>query len=449
MSTTANMHEDDDLENNIAIATLRGMPHGEFYLKMIKTVCDMSQAIGKDDLSKQIPSIQNLVSSLKNSVPVSSNDANVNQAVFKALSKGATTNLVVNPPSHFSKVPTLDSNDATRNQKVHRAFGNTKRTFSGKSKDGLTIIEFLDAMTRAQHQVVLSLEEFYTHVLNNLTGPAYQCAIDWVNQNVPVEEFYENMINRFNVDESPAQAEAMLKNIAKGEKSFENLALLEGEIARLARLTSYQVQQGEAREIIKNKVAIDTLKAMMPYHIAGALEGELSRTTTLKGRELTFDEYKKLVSLYQEGINKYLMKNKGRKQQQQGKQNNKHDKNVKEIEHEVHALDSSESTAKPKNKNYGKKTNNSGKGKGKGKNTNFQRSSSPKNSKKSMGASRLNSCSLCPSLKHTSDECPYFLAHEKTTVQELCSICEWERYHKEIYCPMKMLNDFKAQITGN
>ena len=401
--------------------------------------------------------------------------------------------LVQPPPAHeFSLVPTLTSATRLEQRKTFFTCLSARAKFTGApngpSKGELDVVGLLESMTRGQHHMKLSMDEFVNVFISACASTPQTMLVefskDLLTGEVTIAQVYLQFSDCYFFDLRPEQAMTKLKGL-KVKNTFSSLADADVSIRKLAQLASLGEETSERRTLFFQKYYRETLLSVIPDKYISVILQQIDRKKTLSGRELSPSDLLGICRAFRVEIDTFFFKKaQNATQKQEGATNQAAGKKGKrggkgkggnvnaatrsQKEPLAAALGDNKAPPKPNgnggaipkttngngangngnghsNGNGGKKNGN-GNGNGNGKkdskpNGNGNHSSGGNNGKNGYKGNgnynklSMNECKLCLQANHSFDCCPLFKQHERVVSDHTCP-CALRAFHLERYCPI-------------
>ena len=320
-------------------------------------------------------------------------------------------------PAVFGAHPTLDpyATDNTRLTLVKTHFSHLIHKFSGDPQElphRKSIREVLDMLTRAQKMCVLSKEEFLNQLVAVFTGTAYQVVSGWIEDGLTVREIYTRIARLYNRDEKPDVARAKLDELMPRSHGFRSLAEATGEIGRLSILASRRWKDGDYRTASLNSNAIRAFERICPDPVRYAILRETANMTQLVGKNLTFAQVQTIADKFRAEIDKAFAAD-------------ALPAGLADADRHVANVVGVRSVSREQ-----------------------KEEETPKMGKDGNMVLGSLSCSLCPSLKHSSTDCIWFSEKERYPVAGACKKCDWGKCHPERFCPLVRLMRHEDKLAA-
>ena len=364
----------------------------------------------------------------------------------------------------------------------------------GKTSD---VCDVLEHLTKAQENVRLHITEFLDELIKAFTGPDQQAVKALVKlhpQSKDIAVLYKKLVHRLYQKESPARAQEILDNL-KHVIPWKTFTEANSEIRRYAQIASYDMVAGAKRDATMDCSATKALFDIIPPNILVHVKAEANRIKQGIHVELTFDNFCNIASAWREQIDEYLNRFGGKKNRNPHKGDHKSTPPaaVQQVSQEktYPPVDRKprDPRDKPRDKSQRRRQDDQ-RGPPKGNNSNGRqpqrvqavqgkppqtggnaqkvgpkkKSSSKEGiewSKTRMPAPEVQNysfdppgqppplpkvrntfakplgsapCQLCPSVRHCSADCPFFPAHRREAVHDICSLCDWGKRHAEDVC---------------
>lgn len=217
-----------------------------------------------------------------------------------------TINNAVKPPQFFSETPTLTS--TAKLLEIQKILPRNIK-FSGARTDNMSVVEFLNTLTEAQHQLVLTEMEFINRMIICSTGLAHELITEWRNNGENVETIYHNLLINFDNRLTPEDAKTQLSNFKIPKAS--SLAKAESQIMILASRTASALPEGPSRTIYYNLEACNSLIRALPPHSSSTTNNLYNQISARLGRAATFAELSRGLNLYRTTIDKDIKQHGG------------------------------------------------------------------------------------------------------------------------------------------
>ena len=413
------------------------------------------------------------------------------------------------PPVLFGQHPTL--NNVNRVNQANAIFGQRKRFTGEARRDDVSIHELLQDLNEAQEQVVLSEIEFVRKLQHCLTGDPYTVVSEMRKEGSSLSDIYSELTNLFGRRESAPEARKTLKDMNRENHSFNSLSEMFCTVSRLSTIAASDKITPEDQKKVKEYKAAEKLLELIPQSLEPLIKGDLARNVKAQGAELSFLDVKSILRNHAEAINNSLMKRKDSRDYKGKEKNKKDPKRqVRKIEVSPPKPQTAKTTRPPAeqpwkhfhfpnvdlsqgwqnahaytgpeqiesqgprvaNLNMWSGANrgdagaaavmrNGGNARGLTHgNTQPSRESQPRgdggnkrppprkdNNRQRFERSQYERCSLCMHNDHVMSLCPWFPESQRTPARELCSLCNWQAYHKEEHCLLNPENRRSASFA--
>jgi hypothetical protein len=214
-------------------------------------------------------------------------------------------NSAVRPPQFFSPTPTLIT--GAKLSDALKIFPRNMKFSGTKQDNGMSVIEFLNAMKTAQEQLLLSEDEFVDRMLSCTTGLAHELLLEWRTNGESVPTIYHNLLINFDKRISPEEAKQQLLSL-KISKDL-TLAKAEAKIMLLASRAASQMPEGPSRTAYYNLEACNTIIRALPPISSSNVNNLYNQTSARLGRAATFAELSKAMNLYRVSIDNDIKTN--------------------------------------------------------------------------------------------------------------------------------------------
>jgi hypothetical protein len=270
-----------------------GHPLGNILLKILQDTTNLAR---KNNTKSMATNIEELCSSFSNGIrleraklgnKVENSLADVERNIIEKELNNHSINASVVPPSVFSNIPVITSSQKLL--EVQKIFPKPGR-FSGKiNKEGhISVVEFLNSLSTAQKQLVLSEEEFIDRILTSCTGLAHDLVLEWKSNGDNASIIYHSLMVNFDDRMSPEEARLKLNNFVVRRNS--NLAKAESEIQLLVGRAASLIPPGDARNAYRNMEGCTTLIRALPPYSSLTANNLYQSFTTRMGRSCTMHE---------------------------------------------------------------------------------------------------------------------------------------------------------------
>ena len=379
--------------------------------------------------------------------------------------------VLVEPPTTFSRVPTLTTPAKLEMRKAVFTCLNTKSKFTGEkagpSRGELDVVSLLESLSRGQQQMELSEEEFLNVFISSCAGTPQNLLVDYIkllqDGDMSISEVYLRFTDMFFHDLRPEQALQKLKGI-KHKHNFVSLADADNSIRKLAKLASLGERTVERRRLFFQKFYRDTLLAIIPDKFISVILQQIETKETLSQRELQASDLLGICRAFRVDIDTiFYSKNNGQRNdgnvnKASGKKNKgTNDGNVGAVQTRSQSQGNSAGDNSRSQQQNSNSRNNGNNGSSKNFRNNGHRNGNNKNgnhnSRNGKGGNgnghgngndngdrlSMQECKLCMQRQHNFNQCPLFKAHERVISTTMCS-CPMKAYHLQKHCPIKSKN---------
>jgi len=287
-------------------------PLGKILLKMVE---DQTYLARKTNNKEMATNIDDVCVAFYNAIKLERNNFNgkvketVSQVEENLMAKELSAhslNASVVPPTNFSPVPVINS--PQKLTEIMKIFPKPGR-FSGSSqKDNhMSVVEFLNTLTAAQNQCVLSEPEFIDRIVAATTGMAHDLVFNWKANGDSASTIYHNLVVNFDQRMSPDDARQKLNSFIVTKNS--TLAKAEATIQLLVARASMLLPPGDSRKAYQDMEGCTTLiRALPPYSSQKANELYQNYTTKLQ-RACTMNELFRGLDQYRGVIDRDIKAN--------------------------------------------------------------------------------------------------------------------------------------------
>ena len=206
----------------------------------------------------------------------------------------------ISPPAYFSPVPTLHT--ATARFEAGKHFPSRKEKFSGKTGDGMNVVEFLAIANSAQSVLKLSEEEFKEALLNAVTGKAHAHLASWIEQGEDVSGLYHMLELHYDSRLSAVDARKILSTYRIPKSS--NLAEGITHILDLATRVSTHVPKGPTRTALYNLEAVQAIQRALPPTSSALASNIYNEISSKLQRGAYASKFTRALNLYRASIDK-------------------------------------------------------------------------------------------------------------------------------------------------
>jgi hypothetical protein len=224
----------------------------------------------------------------------------------RELNSHAMNSSMLEPPKFYSEVPTLTS--IQKLNEVLKIFPRAGKFSGNLSRDnGVSVCEYLNSLTSAQNQCLLSEEEFIDRIIGSCTAQAHDLVMDWKLNGNSASEIYSNLINNFDNRMSISEAKQRLATFVIYKNS--SLAKAEAAILHLLTRASADFLPGPTRIAYRDIEGIRALIEALP-NTSRIQARTLERSYSAKrGRACTFQELIKGLEQFRDMIDRDIKEN--------------------------------------------------------------------------------------------------------------------------------------------
>jgi len=287
-------------------------PLGSILLKIVQ---DQTNLTRKSKTGGMATNIKELCSNFHNAIKLeranvnnklSSTVAGVERSLMDKELNSHSVNAAVEIPKNFSTTPVITSSQKLA--EIMKIFPKSGK-FSGNSqKDGhYSVVEFLNTLTRAQNQCLLTEDEFIDRILDTTTGTAHELVFEWKLNGDSVNSIYHNLVVNFDHRLPAEEARTRLHNFVIGRNS--SLAKAQSAIQLLIARACTLLPPGDSRIAYKNMEGCTTLIRALPPNSSQLANNTYQNFTTRLGRACTLEELFRGLNQYRSTIDKDIKQN--------------------------------------------------------------------------------------------------------------------------------------------
>ena len=287
-------------------------PLGNILLKIVQ---DQTNLTRKSKNGGMVTNIKDLCSSFHNAIKLER--ANINHKLTNTVAgverslmdkelNSHSINAAVEPPTRFSSTPVITS--PHKLAEIIKIFPKSGKFSGNTQKDGhMSVIEFLNTLTRAQNQCELSESEFIDRILDATTGTAHELVFEWKTNGDSINSIYHNMVVNFDHRLPAEEARNKLHNFTIGKNS--SLAKAQSAIQLLVSRACTLLPPGDSRISYKNMEGCTTLIRALPPNSSQLANNTYQNFTTRLGRACTLEELFRGLNQYRSTIDKDIKTN--------------------------------------------------------------------------------------------------------------------------------------------
>jgi hypothetical protein len=236
---TEDIEEPEIWEDNPNFRTMMNDPLGQCLIGLVKDTVKLSDKAKVRSMTTDLEKLCNAFVENKHSERAYIN-SQLNMAakevekniLDRELNSHAMNSSMLEPPKFYSEVPTLTS--IQKLNEVLKIFPRAGKFSGNLSRDnGVSVCEYLNSLTSAQNQCLLSEEEFIDRIIGSCTAQAHDLVMDWKLNGNSASEIYSNLINNFDNRMSISEAKQRLATFV----IYKNSSLAKAEAAILHLLT--------------------------------------------------------------------------------------------------------------------------------------------------------------------------------------------------------------------
>ncbi len=213
---------------------------------------------------------------------------------------------VVQPPAEFAKTDFFTVEKMSRLQAIRYYWPQAQ--FAGNASDKITVVQFLETMTRGANRLQgkLSEADFRDLLLSKTTGRAHESLTLWLQGNLSMKGIYAKMLSTYDAREAPGEAQEKLEKL--NSSYFNSLSNLSLRIETLARRASLSVRGRASQEVLFNCMAIKTLEAAIPEPYRSNIVSMRLQLEQAADDSLSFFEFSSIVEKYDRQVTAELRK---------------------------------------------------------------------------------------------------------------------------------------------
>jgi hypothetical protein len=305
----SDLHEDPDLNPNLHYNFTEKDAMGSILLSMFKELTALAGKSNKsmsttvDDICEKYYN-HALAQKQKIKHRVMQTTADWEQYMIEKELNSHAPNQVIEAPTSFSPVPTLDTPRKTAD--VMKLLPSGAHKFSG-APNGTSIVEYLYNLNQVQEQCHLSLSEFYKIMLASTTGAPYTYIMGAVLNEEDPTNIYHNLILRY--DDRLQPEEARIKLYAYKVPKTSTLAQAETVIHELATLATSSLPKGASRKSAFNHEVVNALFRALPHQSATMARNLYSSLSAKLTVGATAGQLSRMLNLYRHTINEDIRMN--------------------------------------------------------------------------------------------------------------------------------------------
>ena len=217
-----------------------------------------------------------------------------------------SVNASIVPPTKFSPAPVIV--DSRKLNEVLKSFpSRTHQKFSGGAPNGVTILEFLQAMNTGQELMNLSRTEFLKILQKCVSGKVYNLVSECITYGTDISDLYHSLLTLYDTRISSANARKILASY-KAPRNH-TLTKVQSYILEVASRVASQIPPGPSRTAMFNLEANSALVRCLPSN-SSILVTNITNTLTAKLQRLpSYVELTKSLTKYGDTINSDLERN--------------------------------------------------------------------------------------------------------------------------------------------
>ena len=303
------LNEDTTFNPDIHFRFTTGHPMGSILLKLLNENMKLGEKVGHRtmDLSAQDVSTQfynwQLLEKQRLKSKIMQATAGIEDTIITKEMQSHTINQSIEAPNNFSAVPTLLT--ARQRSDCFKLLPNGTNKFSGEK--GVNILEYLHNLRALQHQMHLSLPEFYEAMLASTTGKAYLLINSWIENDESPSTIFHNLLIHYDTRLQPEEARNKLMSYKALKTS--HLGRVEADLMSLASRAASSIPAGPGRTANYNMEVIQGLIRSLPHASSLIVQNQNMEKSAKLGRMLTAAELSKCLNNYRTAIDSDIKQN--------------------------------------------------------------------------------------------------------------------------------------------